>query len=92
LISVANYGNNLQELLIHKNNKITILGIRELVQTSTSLKSVSLTEMYSTKSRLGISLDDCDWIVEELGKNNVMLKHNKISHVISIIIKNNCWM
>jgi len=44
------------------------------------------------KSRLGISLDDCDWIVEELGKNNVTLKHNKISHVISIIIKNNCWM
>jgi hypothetical protein len=92
LISVANYGNNLQELLIHKNNKITILGIRKLLQTSTSLKSVSLTEMYCTKSRLGISLDDCDWIVEELGKNNVMLKHNKISHVISIIIKNNCWM
>ena len=92
LISVANYGNNLQELLIHKNNKITILGIRKLLQTSTSLKSVSLTEMYCTKSRLGISLDDCDWIVEELGKNNVMLNHNKISHVISIIIKNNCWM
>jgi len=38
LISVANYGNNLQKLLIHKNNKITKLGIRELLRTSTSLK------------------------------------------------------
>ena len=43
LISIGNYGKNLQKLTIHNNDKITIFGIRELLRTSTSLKSVSFT-------------------------------------------------
>jgi hypothetical protein len=45
------------------------------------------------KTRLGISLHDCESIVEELGKYNATLKrdielNNQGLYVISIIIKN----
>jgi hypothetical protein len=97
LISIGNYGKNLQQLTIHNNDKITIFGIRELLRTSTSLKSVSFTARHKRKTRLGISLHDCESIVEELGKYNATLKrdielNNQGLYVISIIIKNNCQM
>jgi hypothetical protein len=63
LISIGNYGKNLQQLTIHNNDKITMFGIRELLRTSTSLKSVSFTAQYRRKTRLGISLHDCESIV-----------------------------
>jgi len=97
LISIGNYGKNLQQLTIHNNDKITMFGIRELLRTSTSLKSVSFTARHRRKTRLGISLHDCESIVEELGKYNATLKrdielNNQGLYVISIIIKNNCQM